>query len=180
MKTISNKEAALLGLLSEGQKYPYEIEKEIYNRSMREWTEISMSSVYKVLEKLEEKGLVVSEIRLSDSNRAQKVYTATKQGLQSMHDWVVERTSGWERCLWPVDIAMSNLTLLSRDEIVESFRKYIRSVDESIKCYNDLLGYLEDHCQYHSLSLAKRPLHLLAADRKWAEETLSHYESLKS
>ncbi len=175
MTTISNKEAALLGLLSEGPKYPYEIEKEIYNRSMRDWTEISMSSVYKVLERLEGKKMVTSEVKLTVNNRTQKVYAVTSEGTNSMREWVAAKLSGWEKSLWPVDIAMSNLQLLSRDEIAESFRQYIKSVDEAIKCYTDLLEYLKIHCQFHSLSLALRPIHLLKADRKWARSILSHY-----
>ncbi|HBB91541.1 MAG TPA: PadR family transcriptional regulator [Bacteroidales bacterium] len=178
MSTISNKEAALLGLLSVEAKYPYEIEKEIYNQSMRDWTEISMSSVYKVLAKLEEKDLVISEVKMSESNRAQKVYTVTPRGRRLMQGWITARTAKWEKSLWPIDIAMSNLALLPKEEIIENFRSYIQSVDESIKCYNDLLGYLTEHCQYHSLSLATRPLLLLQADRKWAEEVLAHYEQI--
>lgn len=178
MNTISNKEAALIGLLSEGPKHAYEIEKEILNRSMRDWTEISMSSVYKVLAKLEEKDLVISEVKMSESNRIQKVYTVTPRGIRLMRGWIASRTAQWEKCLWPIDIAMSNLSLLSPAEIIENFRGYIHSVDENIKGYNNLLGYLSDHCEYHSLSMAKRPIHLLRAERTWAQEILSHYENL--
>lgn len=177
MITISNKEAALLGLLSEGPKHPYEIEKEIYNRSMRDWTEISMSSVYKVLARLEDKDLVISVVKMSENNRTQKVYTVTPLGLQTMQGWVKDRVSRWEKSIWPVDIAMSNLSLLSSEEIVENFRSYIRSIDESINCYNDLLGYLTANCRFQSLSLATRPLHLLLAEKNWATEVLSHYEN---
>jgi DNA-binding PadR family transcriptional regulator len=172
MIPLTNKEASLLGLLSEGPKYPYEIEKEIDNRSMRDWTEISMSSVYKVLERLEQRGLVASEVKLSESNRAQKVYQATAAGLEQMRSWVITKISSWERCLWPLDIAISNLPLLSREETVEGLESYIRSVDKAIQCYQDLLGYLKEHCQSHSWSLALRPLHLLRAEKAWAEEVV--------
>jgi len=40
--------------------YGYEIEHEVYQREMRYWSEISMSSIYKVLKKIEEKGYVKS------------------------------------------------------------------------------------------------------------------------
>lgn len=55
MIKISNKEMALLGLLSEKPKHAYEIENDIKERDMRYWTEISKSSIYKLLNKLEKK-----------------------------------------------------------------------------------------------------------------------------
>lgn len=175
MSTISNKEAALLGLLTSGPMHAYEIEKEIYNRSMRDWTEISMSSIYKVLARLEDRKLVVSEVKVSDSNRIQKKFTVTDDGRKVMHQWVTTKASAWERTVWPIDIAISNLDLLSTEEKIAAFGSYIRSVDESIACYNDLLGYLKEHCSFHSLSLALRPLKLLEAERSWATDMLNHY-----
>jgi len=53
MPDLTNAEAALLGLLSERPMHPYQIEKEVRSRDMRFWTELSMSSIYKLLRKLE-------------------------------------------------------------------------------------------------------------------------------
>ena len=80
MKTLTSLEAALMGLLDEKPMHPYEIEKVIVARDMRWWTEISMSSVYKLLRKLEKEGRVKSEVRLNRRNLAQKVYRLTPAG----------------------------------------------------------------------------------------------------
>ena len=56
-------ETALLGLLSEGPMHPYRIEKEVRERKLRSWTDLSMSSVYKLLVKLERRGLVLRQVR---------------------------------------------------------------------------------------------------------------------
>ena len=84
MNTITNKEAALLNLLSEKPKHAYEIELDIKERDMRFWTEISMSSVYKLLNKLEAQQLLRSTVRLSKKQVAQKVYTLTASGQKSV------------------------------------------------------------------------------------------------
>ena len=57
MDALSNGEAALLGLLSEKPMYPYQIEQEVKYRDMRFWNDLSMSSIYKLLDGLEKKGL---------------------------------------------------------------------------------------------------------------------------
>ena len=48
MVEISNAETTLLGLLSEQSMYPYQIEQEVKYRGMRFWTELAMSSIYKL------------------------------------------------------------------------------------------------------------------------------------
>jgi len=74
---MGNKEIAVLGLLSERPMHGYDLEHEIRMRDMRYWTEISMSSVYKILKKLEEKGLINCEVKQTPNNVAQKVYSLT-------------------------------------------------------------------------------------------------------
>jgi DNA-binding PadR family transcriptional regulator len=74
MQEISNAEAALLGLLSEGPMYPYQIEQEVKYRDMRFWNDLSMSSIYKLLDGLERKGLVARANEVSPENRLRKLY----------------------------------------------------------------------------------------------------------
>ena len=45
MITISNKETALLMLLTERPMHAYQIERVVKDRDMRLWTEMSMSSI---------------------------------------------------------------------------------------------------------------------------------------
>ena len=63
--SLSNAEAALLGLLAEKPMHPYQIEQEVRYRDMRFWTELSMSSIYKLLRKLEREGLVIKKVQKS-------------------------------------------------------------------------------------------------------------------
>lgn len=169
---ITQLEAALLGLLCEKPMHPYEIEKTIEARSMREWTEISMSSVYKTLRALERQGLVKTELRLSKANRAQKVATVTPAGREAMRQKVMALLSHLQKPLWPVDIALSNLGLLTPKEAETCLEKYIADTNKTIECYQALRGYLEEHCPLQNIQLAERPLHLLAAEAQWAGEFL--------
>jgi hypothetical protein len=54
---------------------------------------------------------------------------------------------------------------------------YIRSINESVRCYQDLLSYLEKNCSFPAHSLARRPMFLLEAEKKWATEMLEHYSA---
>lgn len=174
MTTISNKEMALLGLLSEGPMHAYGIEKEIENRSMREWTEISMSSVYKLLNKLEVEGLIGSEARLAPNNVAQRVYEITENGRAALRERIKAFLSEPEHYLHRIDLATSHLDQLTREEAIECLRKYRDKLSEGIRCYKELEGYLISvECPNHSMALARRPQYLLEGEVGWVEEYIS-------
>ena len=72
---------------------------------------------------------------------------------------------------WQIDIATSNLELLSDDEIITGFQQYITSLREGIKCYHELEDYLrEQQCPDHSIALAIRTRYLFEAEIKWVKD----------
>jgi DNA-binding PadR family transcriptional regulator len=175
MRAVNDLETALMGLLSEKPMHPYEIEKVIVERDMRWWTAISMSSVYKLLRKLEKEGRVRSEVRLNPRNLAQKVYTLTPAGRKALVVCVKQLVSDWTRPIWPVDIALSNLRLLGAREVASCFKKYEASLDKMIECYGRLKNYLEANCPLPNIQLAVRPLSLMKAEKQWVRQFMKQY-----
>jgi DNA-binding PadR family transcriptional regulator len=74
-------ELTLLGLLVEKPRHGYELEEVIAARGLRDWTEIGFSSIYYLLAKLRDRGLIV-EAGTSHAGRgkARKVYAPTAAG----------------------------------------------------------------------------------------------------
>jgi DNA-binding PadR family transcriptional regulator len=74
-------ELTLLGLLVEKPRHGYELDEVITTRGMREWTEIGFSSIYYLLGRLRDRGLI-TEIDTSRSARgkARRVYGPTAEG----------------------------------------------------------------------------------------------------
>ena len=173
MSIISNIEIAVLGLICEKPMHGYEIEKTIGERSMRYWTEISLPSIYKVLKKLEEKGFIKSEIKLSKNNVSQKIYTATKSGRRAMKSSVIDILSNVEKTIWRIDLGIANICLLSKEERQESLNKYIESIDASIEVYETLKKFFEEkNYPLSDHALAIRPVMHLKAEKEWATQYL--------
>ncbi len=178
MVTISNKEAALLGLLSEKSKHAYEIETDIKERDMRYWTEISMSSVYKLLKKLEERKLLKSEVKLSKNNVAQKIYSLTDKGKEIFKEKLKDLVSVWQPMINPIDIGLANLNLLNKKEAIEKLNKYSESLSKMIKCYGDLEKFLtESKCHLSNIQLATRRIFMLKGERKWLIKFIEDYKN---
>ncbi|NMB77886.1 MAG: PadR family transcriptional regulator [Methanomicrobiales archaeon] len=174
MSTISNMEAVLLGLLTEKPMHPYEIEKNVVDRDMRGWTEISMSSIYKVLGKLEKKLLVDVKIEQTGTGVARKVYTISDRGKKEVKEKVQELVSEVPVIIYPVELGLHNLHLLDTDEAQEAITSYIRSLDQHIACFTALEEYLRNDtsCPFNRIALAIRRQYILKAEREWAVQFL--------
>jgi DNA-binding PadR family transcriptional regulator len=72
-------ELTLLGLLVEKPRHGYELEEVITARGMREWTEIGFSSIYYLLTKLRDRGLI-EEADPPARGKARKVFAPTPRG----------------------------------------------------------------------------------------------------
>ncbi|MGH8792279.1 MAG: PadR family transcriptional regulator, partial [Stackebrandtia sp.] len=74
-------ELTLLGLLVEKPRHGYELEEVIAARGMREWTEIGFSSIYYLLGKLRDRGLIAEiDTPRTGRGKARKVFAATADG----------------------------------------------------------------------------------------------------
>ncbi|MFX0070463.1 MAG: PadR family transcriptional regulator [Candidatus Hermodarchaeota archaeon] len=178
MSTISNKEATLMGLLYEKPRYAYEIELEINNRSMDYWTEISQSSIYKLLRKLEKRNMLKSEINLSEKNIAQKVYSLTSSGKAKFKEKIKEVISEWIPSIHPIDVGLANLYVLNKEDAIECLKKYIKSLDETIKGYGELEEFLiSKKCTLGNLQLATRRIYILKGEKKWLMTFLEEYKN---
>jgi len=170
---MGNKEIAVLGLLSERPMHGYDLEHEIRMRDMRYWTEISMSSVYKILKKLEEKGLINCEVKLTPNNVSQKVYSLTDLGKVRLNGEISALFSEFDHHRWNIDLAISNLNALTDEQKARNINAYIHKLKELLTGYGELQKYLEaESCPVHRMALAIRPQYLYRAEIEWAESYL--------
>ncbi len=171
MKELSNAEAALLGLLSEKPRHPYQIEKEVKERDMRYWTDLSMSSIYKLLRKCEKGGLVKRTNTISPENRLRALYQLSAKGKRALEKKIEALLSQPGHIRWPVDIGISNCDLLPRRVVRAALAKYRAGLAERVRGYRALQKYLRDTgCPEHRFGLATRPVYLLKGEIKWVDE----------
>jgi DNA-binding PadR family transcriptional regulator len=158
-------------LLSEGARHPYQIEKIVQERDMRYWTELSTSSIYKTLRRLERKGFATSEVSLTERNVGRKTYTLTEIGLTALRDTLREFMSKPEKTIWRIDLATSHLDLLPAEEVDAALSSYEGELEKLLKGYGELEKYLADSgCAEHAMALARRPLFIFDAELRWVRD----------
>jgi DNA-binding PadR family transcriptional regulator len=173
MTTLSNAETALLGLLAEGPRHPYQIEKEVEFRDMRSWTDLSMSAIYKLLAGLEKKGLVRGHAELAARNRTRKVYRLAPAGRRALRASVLALLRTAKVARDPFHVAIYNAGVLGHLTVCRALRAYRRSLESLVDCYGNLEQYMVgQNCSRYHLAVASRPRHLMAADIAWVDGVL--------
>ncbi|MDD5556120.1 MAG: PadR family transcriptional regulator [bacterium] len=173
MAAITNAEAALLGLLAEGPRHPYQIEKDVAEREMRFWTELSMSSIYKLLRKCERSGLVKRTNTISPENRLRALYAISPKGRRALEEKVEALISEPGHVRWPFDIGIYNCGLLPRRRARAALERCRAGLEERVRCYEALRDFLRgEGCPEHHVAIATRPLFLARAELKWVDDFL--------
>ena len=85
---MTDAELTILSLIAESPRYGYEIQQLIDERGLREWLTIGFSSVYYILNKLENQKMLTGKFRQEARGPARKIYEITEAGrgiLQNRH-----------------------------------------------------------------------------------------------
>jgi DNA-binding PadR family transcriptional regulator len=176
--SITSAEAALLGLLSEGAKHPYQIEKDVQYRDMRFWTELSMSAIYKALSKLEFMNFVESKMEISEENRARKVYQLTPEGEDAFKEKIRELLQEPEHLRWQADVAFYNLDMLEKDEQIILLLSYKQALKNKIDEYRALEAFLlESNCSIYPQSISLRPIYMMQGEIEWVDDFMNRIQS---
>jgi DNA-binding PadR family transcriptional regulator len=167
---INEREAAVLGLLSEDPLYGYTIEKKIGERGMRRWTDIGFSSIYYVLKRLERRNLITSSCEQQEDKPARKIYTITEEGREIMQEKVRQLLSRSRRIASPFDLGIANLWLLPPHEVVACLQERTCELDNALDHVRSLRGQHEvDNKPYFVLALTDRAAAHIAIEKQWVE-----------
>jgi DNA-binding PadR family transcriptional regulator len=174
---ISEREAAVLGLLCENPQYGYTIEKIIAERSMRYWTDIGFSSIYYVLKRLESRHLISSSCEQQEDKPSRKVYTITEQGRELMKEKVRSLLAEPRRIASPFDLGIVYNRLLTREETIECLKERIEALDRSIhglKARRAL--HKRNGKPYYVIALSGRALAHLTTEKEWVGQFIQEVE----
>jgi DNA-binding PadR family transcriptional regulator len=128
---------AILGLVVQEPRHGYEIERVISERGMREWTEVGFSSIYYLLKKLEQEGLVESHLEEAARGPARRVYRAKPAGQAALEQGVMTALSVPRRNYSPLLLGLSHLPRLPKTQAVEALQNYCQALGERLAHVQD-------------------------------------------
>ena len=175
---MTNAKLAILSLVVEQPRHGYEIEQVIEQRGMRECADVGFSSIYYILKKLENAGLIDGRLeQQAGRGPARKVYAVTETGRAAWHAATVEALSTPQRPNMLLQLGLVNLPGLTRGERVTAMRHY-----------RDRLAQQRDHVRtryqqegqtppLHVKAMFDHSLTLMEAELAWVEQFLDELSS---
>ncbi|MFJ9683658.1 GyrI-like domain-containing protein [Streptomyces sp. NPDC101194] len=170
---LSAAELTLLGLLVEQPRHGYELEAVISERGMRDWTEIGFSSIYYLLTKLRERGLI-SQVGPSQSQggKARKIYAATAGGHRACAE-AAEEAIAEPHPLFPrVLVGLANQPAVDHERLLAALDQRSRALAERIEHVRRAASS-QQHAPGFVHAIFDYTLGQLSAEQAW----LTHYRA---
>ena len=128
---LTPSELTVLGLIIERPRHGYDLEQVIQRRGIRQWTDIGFSSIYYLLTKLEQRGLVqVPEARAAAKSR--RVFHATRAGRRTAARTASALIEEVRPVPHPLLVGVANLPLLAAGEYARALRARLAQIEQRI------------------------------------------------
>ncbi len=173
-----------VGLLNHSSMTGYDL-KRIFDVHMGFFGVAQMSQIYRELNKLQENGLVKSEIAPKEKRPDRKVYQLTKEGKRTFLNWLnkfPDQLSQTSRSQFLMRIFFSSQIKL--DELAFQIKRYKKEKEEKLRYLDKVEQWIKDYtwekkCKddifYWNL-IVKKGYKNIAAGMEWADECLQLIE----
>jgi DNA-binding PadR family transcriptional regulator len=171
VKTLTDAELLVLGLVAEMPRHGYELEQVIEQRGMREWTQIGFSSIYFVLGKLEARDLVAAG--RPAGAKARKVFRVTDLGRVTLSEQSLTALRTVRPSYSSVLLGMAHWPVLGRDAALAALADRGAAVAAEL----DRLGRIQVAQQPlpdFVEALFDYALGQLRAEAEWVAQTLAY------
>lgn len=175
---MTDAELAILSIIAEGPIHGYDLQTVIAERGLRAWTQIGVSSIYYVLEKLERQGLIESTITQGAEDTVRRQYQITTAGFGVLQTAVADLISTPREHADEFELGLANLHVLRPSQIRTALTAYRQ----------ELTTRLAQACQRQAALKANQPpLHvaamlghriaLLEAELAWMDSFVEAWEA---
>jgi DNA-binding PadR family transcriptional regulator len=175
---MTNAELVILSLIAEKPKHGYQIEQVIEEREMRQWTELGFSSIYYLLNKLEDRGLIASRLeQIPGRGPARKVYTITDAGWNACQKGILDSLAHPSRPESMFLLGMSNLPTVPRDKALTALQNYARRLADREEHLQQRIQIGQGAFPFHVEAMFDFSFTMIQAERTWIEEFIMQLEA---
>jgi len=141
----------------------------IEKRRMRYWTEIGLSSIYYVLNRLEKSGLVKSKrVESPDGKPARKTYSMTETGNEMIRRKIKQLLSTHVRAISPFDLGIAYSRALGKKELRGCLESYLDSLEKHLVRLNELHeSAVKAGRPFPMIARYERHIEMTAAEKRW-------------
>ena len=148
----------LLGLLKDGARHGYELKK-IIEEEIKPLTNVTLTSIYYTLEKLAQKGYLLSQKEQEGHRPERRVYSLTPKGEKYLNKLLIRNFLLLERPFFNLDLVLYFLDRLPSKRIIKKLiKKRIARLEETVQWSNRMKKTVKTQPQLEGKLLI--PIHL--------------------
>lgn len=131
---LTDAELTVLGLLAERPRHGYELDEVVSARGMRDWTALGFSSIYYVLGKLRDRGLVAEVAGEGERAhpKAKKTFTATEAGRKACAAAAEAAIAELRPVHQPVLVGLANSPVVPPERLAAALARRAEAVGERL------------------------------------------------
>ncbi|MEV6832232.1 PadR family transcriptional regulator [Amycolatopsis sp. NPDC051102] len=129
---LTDAELTVLGLVVERPRHGYELDEVVSERGMRDWTALGFSSIYYVLGKLRDRGLVAEVAGERAHVKAKKTFTATEAGRQACAAAAEAAIAELRPMHQPVLVGLANSPVVAPERLAAALAQRAEAVAERL------------------------------------------------
>lgn len=175
---MTDAELAILSIVAEGPIYGYDIQTIIAQRGLRAWTNIGVSSMYYVLEKLERQALIESGPGHQTEGPARRQYRITPAGFGVLQTAVADLLSTPRETASGFELGLANLYVLRPDQIRTAFVAYRQELVTRLAQVRDRWQQLKhSRAPFNVDAMFGHHVALLEAELDWIKAFIDEWEA---
>lgn len=164
---MTNQELTILAILSETERYGYEMDKLIAERSSKTSGKIALSSIYAVSNRLLKKGLITSREVTQRGRPPRRLFALSYSGRTELEDALSGALMPGDGLLGQFELILLVWPLLSQDKKKELLGSYHKWLENKTIILQDTV---RQEINPVSAAFYDRPLAILKAEIDWLSQ----------
>lgn len=176
---MTDAELTILSLVAEGARYGHEIQQLIDERGLREWVTIGFSSVYYILNKLEEQNLLISSLEKRGHRGAHKAYEVTEAGRGILQTAISDLLRQPRSLGTGFELGLVNLAVLKPRQVYSVLSHHRQDLQQRLgaveKSWQDHQENDSESVTDHISALYTHSIALMSSELEWIEAFLENW-----
>lgn len=177
---MTDSEFIILSFVNDGLNYSYIIEKVIEEKKLRDYFDLSFSSIYFLIKELENKKYVETYQSFGKKGVGKKGIKITESGKEALKKAMEDKFSGKPVVSYPIDYVFLGCHNANEMELKNGLNKYIKEAERICQFY---IQKEEELDSKENIPLGERLLlkHLISRVKneiEWAKETKQYLQNI--
>ncbi|HLA45178.1 MAG TPA: PadR family transcriptional regulator, partial [Aggregatilineales bacterium] len=175
---MTDAELAILTIIAEKPIAGCDVQEVITERNVRMWTLIGVESLYYLIQKLEQQGLIVNIDEHPPDDHKLRMYRVTSAGIGVLQTAITDLLSSPHLLPRGLEIGLANLPVLNPAQAhhaLKGYRDALQSRYEGSRRQHEVLS--EHGSPFHILSMFEHHLALIEAEISWFDEWFTRWKS---